>query len=151
MKVYEITESRLDETPAHLGAAALWLLGWFGRRALMPVLRWLVRKAIKWGLIAGGASLALDYTIEWAIDLIGEDAVQMLKNNGFTIAMIIAFILGAVVLKRWVEKHGEKLAAKFESIDEAYKQKAGDYARHGGAMPKKKKRGPHPLGGKLVG
>lgn len=150
MKVHEITESRLDEY-AQLVPAAMWLLGWFGRRALMPALRWLVRKAIKWGLIAGGASLALDYTIEWAIDLIGEDAVQLLKNNGFTIAMIIAFILGAVVLKRWVEKHGEKLAAKFESIDEAYKQKAGDYARHGEPMPKKKKRGPHPLGGKLVG
>jgi hypothetical protein len=44
------------------------------------------------------------------------------------------------------EKHKKK-----DFSTETYKQKAGDYARHGGAMPKKKKRGPHPLGGKLVG
>lgn len=151
MKVYEITESRLDENPALLGAAAMWLLRWFGTRALIPALRWLVKKAIKWGLIGGGVAYGIDYTIDWVVDLIGEEAVQMLKDNGFTIAMIIAFVVGAIVLKRWVEKHGEKLAAKFESIDEAYKQKAGDYAKGNAPMPKKKKRGPHPLGGKLVG
>jgi hypothetical protein len=38
-----------------------------------------------------------------------------------------------------------------KKVKEVYKQKDGDYARDGGPMPKKKKRGPHPLGGKLVG
>jgi hypothetical protein len=144
MKVFEITESRLDETPAH---AAAWLITWFGSRTLMPVLRWLTRKAIKWGLISGG----LAYTIDWAIDLIGEEAVAMLKEYGFTVAMIIALVAGAVALKRWVENNSDEIEAKADSIKETYKQTAGDYARHGGAMPKKKKRGPHPLGGKLVG
>jgi hypothetical protein len=141
------TESRIDETPAHAAAAVLWLIRWFGSRAMMPVLRWLTGKAIKWGLIAGSAA----FTIDWVIDLIGEEVVAMLKEHGFTVAMIIALVVGAVALKRWVEKHGDKLEAKAESIKETYKQKAGDYARHGGSMPKKKKRGPHPLGGKLVG
>lgn len=45
----------------------------------------------------------------------------------------------------------EKHKKKDYATQEAYTQKAGDYARHGGPMPKKKKRGPHPLGGKLVG
>jgi hypothetical protein len=40
---------------------------------------------------------------------------------------------------------------KTYEITELYKQKDGDYARGNVPMPKKKKRGPHPLGGKLVG
>ena len=47
-------------------------------------------------------------------------------------------------IKEVVDKQPKK-------VKERYKQKDGDYARDGGPMPKKKKRGPHPLGGKLVG
>jgi hypothetical protein len=36
-------------------------------------------------------------------------------------------------------------------VKELYKQKDGDYALDSDPKPTKKKRGPHPLGGKLVG
>jgi len=44
------------------------------------------------------------------------------------------------------EKHKKK-----DMSFEQYTQKDGDYAKGNAPMPKKKKRGPHPLGGKLVG
>ena len=55
---------------------------------------------------------------DWVKGQIGEEAAQLLIDNGFEIGMAIAFVLGAVVLKRWVEKHGDKFAAKYaESLE----------------------------------
>jgi len=43
----------------------------------------------------------------------------MLIDNKFTIAMAVTLILGAVVIKKWIEKHGEKFAAKYaESLEQ---------------------------------
>ena len=150
MKVKEITEQRVDEV-APVVAAALWILRWAAVRGAWPVLKWVVRRY--GGKLAFGAAAitAIDQGWDWVIDKIGEEYAQMLIDNKFEIGMAVALILGAIALKRIFEKYGEKLVAKFESIEETYKQKAGDYAKGNAPMPKKKKRGPHPLGGKLVG
>lgn len=51
-------------------------------------------------------------------------------------------------LALYIDEALDKMGAK--KLEEVYKQKDGDYARPG-KWPAKKKRGPHPLGGKLVG
>jgi hypothetical protein len=137
-------------------AAVIWVIKFAIRYGAWPVIKWLLKK--HGGKLFGGAAAAyyIDQGWDWVVENIGEEYAQMLIDNKFNIAMAVGLILGAVALKRIVSKHGEALAKKFqgateEHIDEIYKQTAGDYARHGGPMPKKKRRGPHPLGGKLVG
>jgi|AntAceMinimDraft_1070359.scaffolds.fasta_scaffold20891_7 hypothetical protein len=150
MKVSQVTEQRVDEL-APVVAAAVWILRWVAVRGAWPVLKWIVKKHSGKLLVGASATAALDQGWDWVISQLGAEMAQMLIENKFTIAMAVAFILGAAVFKRFFEKQGEKLVSSNESVFEIYKQKAGDYARHGGPMPKKKKRGPHPLGGKLVG
>lgn len=151
MKVYQITEQRVDEVAPAIGAA-IWILRWVAVRGAWPVLKWLLKRY--GGKIAFGAvaMTAIDQGWDWVIDKIGGEYAQMLIDNKFEIGMAVALILGAVAIKRFFEKQGEKLVKQTEeSLEEIYKQKDGDYARSGGPMPTKKKRGPHPLGGKLVG
>lgn len=151
MKIIDITEQRVDEV-APVIAAALWIIRWAAVRGAWPVLKWVLKRY--GGRLAFGATAiaAIDQGWDWVIDKIGDEYAQLLIDNKFEIGMAVALILGAVALKRIFENYGEKLVKQTEeSLEEIYQQKAGDYARGNAPMPKKKKRGPHPLGGKLVG
>ena len=149
MKVKQITEQRVDEgVPI---AAAIWIIKFAIKRGAWPVIKWVLKR--HGGKIIGGAGAAyyVNQGWDWVISQIGEEYAQMLIDNKFEIGMAVALILGAVALKRFIEKQGEKLLGQTEeTLEELYKQKDGDYARPG-KWPAKKKRGPHPLGGKLVG
>jgi len=119
MKVQEITEQRVDEIAPAIYAAVMWVLGWAGRRAAWPVLRWVIKRHL--GKLAIGATAAyyIDQGWDWVISVVGEEAAQMLIDNKFNIAMAVALILGAVALKKFFEKKGEALVSKYqESINE---------------------------------
>lgn len=149
MKIRQITEQQVDEAAPI--AAAIWIIKFAIRYGAWPVIKWLLKR--HGGKIIGGAAAAyyIDQGWDWVVSQIGEKYAQMLIDNKFEIGMAVALILGAVALKRFIEKQGEKLLGQTEeSLEEIYKQKDGDYARPG-KWPAKKKRGPHPLGGKLVG
>ncbi len=138
------TESQLNESPIRIGIEALkWIF------------KWMTRNPGKTGGI-------------WTIFEFGPDIYEFYQNYEYIIkplakygipALAIAYILknGVEIWNMLKGKDPEDVGTDElkqllkEPVAEAYKQKAGDYARHGGAMPKKKKRGPHPLGGKLVG
>lgn len=118
MKKKEYKEDQLDEA-APLVAAVWWILRWAAMRGAWPVIKWLLKKF--GGKIAGGtaALVAIDQGWDWVKEKIGDEAAQMLIDNKFEIGMAVALILGAVALKRWIEKHGEKLAARYaESLEE---------------------------------
>jgi hypothetical protein len=143
---------------APLIPAAVGLIGTvlrFGVPALKWILKWIIRNPGKTGGI-------------WTIFEFGPDIYEFYQNYEYIIkplakygipALAIAYILknGVEIWNMLKGKDPETISVDElkkllrEPVAEAYKQKAGDYARHGGAMPKKKKRGPHPLGGKLVG
>lgn len=119
MKIQEITEQRVDEIAPAIYAAVMWVLGWAGRRAAWPVLRWVIKRHL--GKLAIGATAAyyIDQGWDWVISVVGEEAAQMLIDNKFNIAMAVALILGAVALKRFFEKKGDEMVAKYqESINE---------------------------------
>lgn len=171
MKVYEITESKeqLDE------------LAWFiplaiaGARAALP---WAARAGARViagtarstpGVLSGigraGTGIGVGATglaIKDIVDMTQEEIIPLIKAvfGSEAVRKVLAFagkysvpILVAVAILYGGTKLLKALASKSpeEAKTEAYKQKAGDYARHGEPMPAKKKRGPHPLGGKLVG
>lgn len=138
------TESRLDESPIRIGIEALkWIF------------RWTTRNPGKTAGIWAGVEFGPDI-YEFYRNY--ENIIKPLVKYGIP-ALAVAFILmhGVKLWKMLKGKDPETITGDElkqlmkEPVAEAYKQKAGDYARHGGAMPKKKKRGPHPLGGKLVG
>ncbi len=71
--------------------------------------------------------------------------------------------IAEIITEKWSQKYKSSIncnnpkgfsqkahCAGRKKTNEVYKQKDGDYARPG-KWPAKKKRGPHPLGGKLVG
>lgn len=138
------TESRLDESPIRIGIEAFkWIVRWIRANPLKST-----------GILAG---------LEFGPDIYEfyqtyKNIIDPLVKYGIP-ALAIAFILinGVKLWKMLKSKDPESISIDElkqllnEPVAEAYKQKAGDYARHGGPMPKKKKRGPHPLGGKLVG
>ena len=72
------------------------------------------------GKIIGGAAAAyyIDQGWDWVKDKIGAEYAQMLIDNKFEIAAAVALILGAVVVKKYVEKQGEKLVKANESMIE---------------------------------
>ena len=108
-----VGEAQLNEV-APIVAAAIWLIKFAIARGAWPVIRWLLKKHS--GKIFGGAAAAyyIDQGWDWVIDTIGEEYAQMLIDNKFTIAMAVAFILGAVALKKFVERKGEALVAKYQ-------------------------------------
>jgi hypothetical protein len=112
------TEAQLDEIAPVIGVAAKWLIKWAIRYGAWPVIKWLLKK--HGGKIIGGAAAAyyIDQGWDWVKDKIGAEYAQMLIDNKFEIGMAVAFVLGAVVIKRWVEKHGDRFAAKYaESLE----------------------------------
>jgi hypothetical protein len=119
MKLREVTGSTVN-TEAHLNeiapavyAAVMWIIGWAGRRAAWPVLRWVIKRHL--GKLAIGATAAyyIDQGWDWVISVIGEEAAQMLIDNKFNIAMAVALILGAVALQKFFTKMGDKMADKY--------------------------------------
>ena len=118
-KTGAVKEQNLDEIAPAIGAAVMWILRWIAVRGAWPVLKWLLKKLAKYIIGGSAAAIAISEGWEWVTDKIGEEATQMLIDNKFTIAMAVTLILGAVVLKKWIEKHGEKFAAKYaESLEQ---------------------------------
>ena len=129
MKINEITEQRVDEV-APVVAAAIWLIKFAAVRGAWPVLKWLLRRHA--GKIGAGAAAAyyIDQGWDWVIETIGKEYAQMLIDNKFEIGMAVALILGAVALKKFVERKGEELVTKYqeETMSEEYKKgKAGQW------------------------
>jgi len=108
-------EAELNEV-APAVAAVIWILKWTIRYGAWPVLKWLLKK--HGGKIFGGAAAAyyIDQGWDWVKDKIGAEYAQMLIDNKFEIGMAVALIVGAVVLKKYIEKQGEKLVSANESL-----------------------------------
>jgi len=147
----KLDDSQIDEVGPAIGVAAKWLIKWAIRKGAWSVLKWIVKKY--WKQIAVGtiAYQAMQEGWDWVKSQIGEEMTQMLIDNKFEIGMAVALIIGGVALKRFFEKKGDALAAKYaESMSEEYKH--ADQAKGKDKMPKAKPgRTNHPLHGKLVG
>ena len=106
-------EAELNEA---IPVAVLWIIKWAIRYGAWPVLKWLLKK--HGGKIIGGAAAAyyIDQGWDWVKDKIGAEYAQMLIDNKFEIGMAVALIVGAVVLKKYIEKQGEKLVSANESL-----------------------------------
>jgi hypothetical protein len=132
------------------GIAARWVLGFAIKRGGVPMIKWLAKKAFKWGLIGAGTIKAAEWTWDKVTEVVGEEIAAWLIENAVELAVVAVLIVAAAKLKNYIET---KMYSRMDATEmtEIYKQKDGDYARDGGPMPKKKMRGPHPLGGKLVG
>jgi hypothetical protein len=112
-----VQEAELNEV-APAVAAVIWILKWAVRYGAWPVLKWLLKK--HGGKIIGGAAAAyyIDQGWDWVKDKIGAEYAQMLIDNKFEIAAAVALILGAVALKKYMEKQGDKLVKANESMIE---------------------------------
>jgi hypothetical protein len=133
---------QLDEFAPFVVAAG-WVIRWVAMRALWPAFRWLLKKMFKVGVIGGTGFVIADWTWDKITSIIGEEATRLLIDNKIELALAAAFIVSAVVVKRWIEGKGDKLHAVKENIEQA---------RGSDKMPKKKLgRTKHPLNGKLVG
>jgi len=110
-----VQEAELNEV-APAVAAVIWILKWAVRYGAWPVLKWLLKK--HGGKIIGGATAAyyIDQGWDWVKDNIGAEYAQMLIDNKFEIAAAVALILGAVALKKYMEKQGDKLVKANESL-----------------------------------
>lgn len=112
-------EAQLDEIAPAVGAVVMWILRWALSKGLVPALKWLLKKLMKYIIGGTAAAVAIEQGWEWIKDKIGEEATQILIDNGFEIAIAVTLVIGAVVIKKWIEKHGEKLAKRYaESIEE---------------------------------
>jgi hypothetical protein len=112
------TEAQLDEIAPVIGVAAKWLIKWALQKGAWSVIKWILKKYWKKLLVGTVAYKAMQEGWDWVKGQIGEEATQLLIDNGFEIGMAVAFVLGAVVIKRWVEKHGDRFAAKYaESLE----------------------------------
>ena len=113
-------EADLNEIAPAVGVAAKWIIKWAIQKGAWSVLKWILKKY--WKKIAVGtiAYKAIDEGWDWVKGQIGEEMAQMLIDNGFEIGMAVALIVGSVMIKRWVEKHGEKFAARYAEGDTAW-------------------------------
>ena len=116
-KTGAIKEDDLNEA-APLVAAAIWIIKWAVRYGAWPVIKWLLKK--HGGKIIGGAAAAyyIDQGWDWVVETIGEEYAQMLIDNKFEIGMAVALIIGAVALKKYMEKQGDKLVKANEAMIE---------------------------------
>lgn len=107
-----VGEQNIDEA-APIVAAAIWVIKFAIRYGAWPVIKWLLKK--HGGKIMGGAAAAyyIDQGWDWVVSKIGKEYAQMLMDNKFEIGMAVALILGAVALKKFLERKGEALAAKY--------------------------------------
>ena len=113
-----VQEAELNEVAPAAVAAVIWILKWVIKYGAWPVLKWLLKK--HGGKIFGGAAAAyyIDQGWDWVKNAIGEEYAQLLIDNKFEIGMAVALILGAVALKKYMEKQGEKLVRANESMIE---------------------------------
>ena len=116
-------DEQLNEIAPAAVAAAVWVIKWCIQFGAWPVIKWLLKK--HGGKLFGGAAIAyyIDEGWDWVISAIGEEYAQMLIDNKFEIGMAVAFIVGAVALKKLVEKQGEKLVSANDTMneDQAYR------------------------------
>ena len=107
-----VGEAQLDEVAPV--AAAIWLIKFAIARGAWPIIKWLLKK--HGGKIGAGAAATyyIDQGWDWVISQIGEEYAQMLIDNKFEIGMAVALILGAVALKKFIERKGEALVAKYQ-------------------------------------
>jgi len=114
-KMRKVKEDDLNEA-VPLVAAAIWIIKWAIRYGAWPVIKWLLKK--HGGKIIGGAAAAyyIDQGWDWVKDKIGAEYAQMLIDNKFEIGMAVALIIGAVALKKYMEKQGDKLVKANESL-----------------------------------
>ena len=108
-------EAQLDEA-VPIVAAAIWIIKFAVRYGAWPVLKWLLKKHGGKLAIGGAAAYYIDQGWDWVIDTIGEEYAQILIDNKFEIGMAVALILGAVALKKYMEKQGDKLVKANESL-----------------------------------
>ena len=108
-------EAQLDEAVPFV-AAAIWVIKWAIRYGAWPVIKWLLKKHAGKLAIGGAAAYYIDQGWDWVIETIGEEYAQMLIDNKFEIGMAVALILGAVALKKFMEKQGDKLVKANESL-----------------------------------
>lgn len=130
--------------------AARWVLGFAIKRGGVPLIKWLAKKAFKWGLVSAGAIKAAEWGWDIVVEYLGEEIAGWLQENAVELATVVVLIVAAAKLKNYIENKMYSRADATE-MTEMYKQKDGDYALDSDPKPTKKKRGPHPLGGKLVG
>lgn len=106
-------DEQLDEA---VPAAVVWIIKWAIRYGAWPVIKWLLKK--HGGKIFGGAAIAyyVNQGWEWVEGAIGAEYAQMLIDNGFEIGMAVTFILGAVALKRIIERQGARLFKVNEAL-----------------------------------
>jgi len=139
----QLPEQQLDEIAPAVIAAVMWVIRFAIRYGAWPVIKWLLKR--HGGKIFGGAAAAyyIDQGWDWVVSQIGEEYAQMLIDNKFEIGMAVALILGAVALKKFLERKGEALAAKYsESISEEYKTgKEGQWRNKGPKAKRPAKRG----------
>jgi len=116
-KMRKVKEDDLNEA-VPLVAAAIWIIKWAIRYGAWPVIKWLLKK--HGGKIIGGAAAAyyIDQGWDWVKDKIGAEYAQMLIDNKFEIGMAVALIIGAVALKKYMEKQGDKLVKANEAMIE---------------------------------
>jgi hypothetical protein len=148
-----VKEEDLDEVAPLVVAGAIaakWVLKFAIQKGGVPMVKWLAKKAFKWGLISAGAIKAAEWSWDKVTEIVGEEIAAWLVENAVELAVAAVLIVAAAKLKSYIEN---KMYSRMDATEmtEIYKQKDGDYARDGGPMPAKKKRGLHPLGGKLVG
>ena len=113
-KMRKVKEDDLNEAAPLV--AAIWIIKWAVRYGAWPVIKWLLKK--HGGKIIGGAAAAyyIDQGWDWVKDKIGAEYAQMLIDNKFEIGMAVALIIGAVALKKYMEKQGDKLVKANESL-----------------------------------
>ena len=113
LKFAELNESQIDEA-APIVAAAIWVIKFAAKRGAWPVIKWLMKRHGGKIIGAGAAAYYIDQGWDWVVSQIGEEYAQMLIDNKFEIGMAVALILGAVALKKFLERKGEALAAKYQ-------------------------------------
>ena len=120
-------DEQLNEIAPAAVAAAVWVIKWCIRFGAWPVIKWLLKK--HGGKLFGGAAIAyyIDEGWDWVKSAIGEEYAQMLIDNKFEIGMAVAFIVGAVALKKLVEKQGEKLVSANDKMDTMNEDQASTY------------------------
>jgi len=110
------------------------------------------------GVGIGATGLAINDVVNMTEDnlipliknVLGSSAAQKIAmfagKYSLPLIVVVAILYGGTQVAKALMSKSPK-----EMQDESYKQKDGDYARGNEPTPAKKRRGPHPLGGKLVG
>lgn len=108
-------EAQLNEAVPFV-AAAIWIVKWAIKYGAWPVIKWLLKRHGGKIIAGGAAAYYIDQGWDWVISVIGAEYAQMLIDNKIEIGAAVALIIGAVTLKKYIEKQGEKLVSANESL-----------------------------------